>query len=279
MRPLRAPLAVLMLSTLVSACGPVGLTVTETSQQAMANAAQAMAGLKSVKYDFTASIVVKLPQTAQVQSLGLAGTLAVDLGGTGEAVFPDRSHTTAAVRMGSISATTETIVIGRTVYLKSPITGRWISASTTGSASPSSLGAGDPLSYAQLLDTAESITDLGDTTLDGVAVHHYRVALDKARLIQRIQSLPAYANPQAQQLFRQIIDHGTLTLEVWFGKADHLVRRISADASVSLDAGGLRAALGGAAVPSGSDFQITEHTVINYHDFNSQVTVTAPSLS
>jgi len=255
------------------------VTVAETPQTALATVAQNTAQLKSVKFDFTGSIGLKLPQALQSQSMGLAnGTLAIDFTGTGEAVFPDRSHITVAIRMGSISATSETVVIGSTIYVKSPMTGRWTKA-TAATASTTSLTQADPLSYAQLLDAAQSITDLGDTTLAGVAVHHYRVLLDKAKLIERAQSLPAYNNPQAQQLFRQIIDHGSLTLEVWFGKDDHLARRISTDASVTLDAAQLGAALGGGAVAAGSVAQMTEHSVINYHDFNAPVTVTAPSLS
>ncbi len=270
-----APLVGLALSVLVSACGAVGAP--ETPRQALASAAQKTTQLKSVKYDFTGSISMKLPPIGQ--SLGAAGKLAIDFTGRGEAVFPDRSHTTVSTRMGSISIDSETVVIGMTVYVKNPMTGRWISAAGTGSPNASSLTLADPLSSAQLLDSAESITDLGDSTLDGATVHHYRVVLDKAKLMQRVQSLPAYRSPQAQQLFRQIIAQGTLVLEVWFGKDDHLVRRISADASITLDVSQLTAIVGGAAMSPGATAQMTQHSVINYHDFNAPVTVTAPPLS
>lgn len=276
MRRLHTPLVVL-LSLVLGGCGAV-VVVAETPQTALASAAQTTGQLKSVRYDFTGNIALQLPQ-AQAQSLGLAGgTLAIDFTGSGEAVLPDRSHTTVAIRMGSISATTETVVIGATAYVKNPMTGRWTSAAASGGTGASSLTQADPVSYAQLLDTAQTITDLGDTSLDGVAVHHYRLVPDKTKLLARLQSLPAYKSPPAQQLFRLIMDHGTLTLEVWFGKQDHLVRRLSTDASVSLDAAALKAALG-SALPAGTEVQMTEHTLINYHDFNAPVTVTAPSLS
>ncbi len=278
MRRQFAPLVGLALSVLVSACGAVGAP--ETPQQALASAAQKTTQLKSVKYDFRGSIRMNLPSQI-AQSLGqiAPGNLAIDFTGRGEAVFPDRSHTTVSTRMGSISIDSETVVIGTTVYVKNPMTGRWISAAGTGSPNASSLTLADPLSSAQLLDSAQSITDLGDSTLDGATVHHYRVALDKAKLMQRVQSLPAYQSQQAQQLFRQIIEQGTLILEVWFGKDDHLVRRISADASITLDVSQLMAIMGGAAMAPGSAAHMTQHSVINYHDFNAPVTVTAPPLS
>ncbi len=275
MRRRFAPLVGLAVSVLLSACGAVGAA--ETPRQALASAAQKTTQLKSVKYDFAGSIRTKLPPIGQ--SLGAAGNLAIDFTGRGEAVFPDRSRTTVSTRLGSISIDSETVVIGTTVYLKNPMSGGWISAAGIGIPNASSLTLADPLSSFQLIDAAQSIADLGDSTLDGAAVHHYRVVLDKAKLMQRVQSLPAYQSAQAQQLFRQIIAQGTLVLEVWFGKDDHLVRRISADASITLDVSQLTALVGGAAMAPGATAQMTQHSVINYHDFNAPVTVTAPPLS
>src|SRR5207248_4343392 len=87
-----------------------------------------------------------------------------------------------------------------------------------------------------LLGSAKDVKDLGDTTFDGVSVHHYRLTLDQAKLTQKLQDLPTLkGNAQAQQAFSQILQKGTITLEVWFGKSDHLVRQIVSDARLSFN--------------------------------------------
>src|SRR4029077_16762590 len=86
----------------------------------------------------------------------------------------------------------------------------------------------DPLSYEQLLKNVKSIKNLGDTTVDGTAVHHYQLVPDKDKLLAAMDKA-AVKNPQALAAIKQVLDSGTMTVEVWFGKDDHLVPRASTD--------------------------------------------------
>jgi hypothetical protein len=74
-----------------------------------------------------------------------------------------------------------------------------------------------------------------------------------------------------------------MTVEVWFGKDDHLVRRISTDSDYTIDLNQLMGSLGapssGSQMPAGSSIHATAHVVINYHDFDAPVTISIPTVS
>lgn len=284
--------AVLMSAAALAACATPFGAQAETPRQALAAASGTMSHLQSAKFDLDGTVTMQLPPqlAALLNQEGVSGgaaltNLVIHLKGNGEAQFPDRLHATVTTQMGGLTVNTEEIVAAGHAYVKNPMTGRWGAAQTTGLSDE--LSQPDPLSATQLLDTAKDVTDLGDTTLDGTAVHHYRLIPDKAKLTEKLQRLPALKNnPQAQQAFSQILTNGTITLEVFIGKDDHLVRRIVSDATLTFDLGRLMQALGmgrgtqgvppSATGAPGSTAQVRAHAVIHYHDFNSPVTVTVP---
>ena len=288
---MRRLIAVLASAVALAACASPFAGQAETPAQALAAASQKMGQLQSARFDLAGTVSMQLPpQLAALlnQEGSSAGasmaTLVIHLKGNGEAQFPDRLHATVTTQMGGLTVTTEEIVAAGHAYVKNPMTGRWSTAQTTGLSDE--LSQPDPLSATQLLDTARDVTDLGDTTFDGVAVHHYRLIPDRAKLTAKLSNLPALKNnPQAQQAFSQILDNGTITLEVFIGKDDHLVRQIVSDATLTFDLGRLMQGLGmgrgsqglpsGSASP-GSMARVTAHASIHYHDFNSPLTVTVP---
>jgi hypothetical protein len=290
-------IAILLGGVALTACSSPLQGQAETPQQALVAATQKMSGLQSAKFDLSGKVTMHLPpQVAQLlnqegqtaRGFDLSN-LVITLAGNGEAQFPDRMHASVAAQMAGLTVTTEEIVAAGHAYVKNPMTGRWSMVQGTGGLSDE-FNQPDPLTATQLLDTAKTVDDLGTVTLNGVTVHHYRLTPDKAKLSAKLQSLPALKNnPQAQQAFAQILSNGTMVLEVWFGKDDHLVRRLVSDATLTFDLGQLMQALGAGrgtqAVPSpkatvatGSTSQVIAHLQINYRDFNSPVTVTVPQI-
>jgi hypothetical protein len=272
--------ASLMIGAALAACGSP-LAKPETPQQALANAAQRATQLKSAKFDFTGGVTMTLPASL-AQSLGQGssnGSLVVNLTGNGEAQFPDRYHAVVGVKMSGFSVDTEVIVANGKAYVKNPLTSKWEASSA--SAGLDQLGQPDPLSYDQLLKNVQSVKDLGDTTLNGTTVHHYQLTPDKAKLLASLNST-SVKNPQALAAMKQVLDNGSMTVEVWFGKDDHLVRRLSTDASYSIDLnqflGALGSSSGTAGLPGGSTIHATAHVVINYHDFDMPVTISIPAV-
>ena len=262
------------------------LAKAETPQQALTGAAQRASQLHSAKFDLQGNVKMTFPpQLGQMfgQSGATAGSLALDVSGTGEAQFPDRYHAVLNAKMAGLSVATEVIVANGKAYVKNPLNGKWEVSSQPGGIA-GQLSQPDPLSYDQLLKNVKSIKDLGDTTLNGTTVHHYQLTPDKDKLIASLDKA-AVKNPQALAAIKQVLDSGTMTVEVWFGKDDHLVRRVSTDADYTIDLKQLMGSLGsyagasGASLPAGSAIHATAHVVLNYHDFDAPVTISIPTVS
>jgi len=269
--------AVFALLTL-TACGAVAQT--ETPQQVVSTASDKMGQLHSAKFDMTATILEQFPP-AFVQQLGPPGAalanLSIDISGKGEAKFPDQAAMSIQVKTGSITVSTEMVMAGGRIYVKDPQTGRFTQpqgADVLGQFTNQA----DPLSSAAILKTAQSVKNLGDTTLNGKAVHHYQIVPDKNKLADQASS------PQAKELVRSMLQGGSIRLEVWIGKDDHLLHRLKDDTDATVDLNQVMQASGqqlppGFTMPAGVTVHTVVHATIDYHDFNTPVTVSAPAVS
>ena len=280
---MRRLLASLLTIVALSACASP-LAKAETPQQALASAAQRASQLKSAKFDFSGHVTMTMPsQLSQTFGQGAAGgSLAMDLTGTGEAQFPDRYHASLNAKMSSFSIASEVVVANGKAYVKNPLTNKWEVSSPSASFTEQ-LGEVDPLSYNQLLKNVKAIKDLGDTTVNGTAVHHYQLTPDKDKLLASLDS-STVKNPQTLAALKQVLDSGRMTIEVWFGKDDHLVRRILTTADYTIDLNQFMSSVGGPLasgnpLPSGSVIHATAQIAINYHDFDSSVTISIPSVA
>jgi hypothetical protein len=312
------PFSILLAAAALLASCASPLASHETPAQALATAAQRTSQLHSVKFDLSASTNASLPPAlaASAQGAGMMlGSLSASTHGTGEASFPDRFHLSLTVSFGSVSVNFEMVSIQGKVYLKNPLSGQWTSLECSGLPLESGALATNPLASTELLKDVKSIKDLGDTSLNGTAVHHYQVTPDTEKFLARLSSLPALKDQAAQQALRQLLASGQTTVEVWFGKDDHLVRRVVSNATYNLDlnqlaanpvraspapaTGTCQAGSSGSpgllpgltpppgfsppsglpvapSFPPGSVVHATARLVVNYHDFNTAVTITPP---
>jgi hypothetical protein len=263
---------------LLSGCGAV--QVAETPQQVVSTASDRMSHLQSANFDMTATMLEQFPQ-AFVQSLGPQGAalanLSIELSAKGQAKFPDQASMSMQVKTGSVSVNTEMVMTGGKIYIKDPQTGSF-SEVPGGNAVLQFSNQTDPLSGAAILKTAQSIKDLGDTTVSGVAVHHYQIVPDKNKLADQAST------QQARDLMRSMLQNGTVSIEVWIGKDDHLLHRLKDDTDASIDLNQAMQASGqplppGFSVPSGSSVHAVVHATIDYHDFNAPVTISVPPTS
>ena len=266
-------------AVMLSACGAVG-QATETPQQVIRTASDKMSQLHTAKFDMTATILEQFP-AAFVQQLGPPGAslanLSVDMSGKGVAKFPDQASMSIQVKTGSATVSTDLVFAGGKLYVKDPQTGTF-SQQQGADALSQFTNQADPLSSAAILKTAQSVKDLGDTTLNGSAVHHYQIVPDKNKVADQASS------QQAKDLIRSMLQSGSIQLEAWIGKDDHLLHRLKDDTDATVDLNQVIQASGqqlppGFTVPPG----VTVHTVVNatidYHDFNAPVTVSVPSVA
>lgn len=268
-----------LIAVALPGCGSVGQT-TETPQQVVSTASQKMSQLHAAKFDISATILEQFPPSF-TQNLGPQGAalsnLTVDLSAKGQAKFPAQAAMSLQVKTGSISVSTDVVLTGGKLYIKDPQSGSFIEAHGTQTFSQFT-NLADPLSGASVLKTAESVKDLGDTTLNGVAVHHYQIVPDKNKLADQA------ATQQAKEVIRGMLQSGSVQLEAWIGKDDHLLHRVKDDTDATIDLNQALQAAGqqlpsGVTLPPGSTVHTVVHATINYYDFNAQVTVTAPAVS
>ena len=264
---------------MLSACGAVG-QATETPQQVVGTASDKMSQLHSAKFDVTATFLEQFP-AAFVEQLGPAGAalanLSIDMSGKGEAKFPDKASMSIQVKTGSMTVSTDMVFAGGKIYIKDPTSGNWTQPAGARGVSQFTNQA-DPLSGAAILKTAQSIKDLGDTTLNGSAVHHYQIVPDKNKVADQAST------PQAKDLVRSMLENGSTQLEVWIGKDDHLLHRMKNDTDAAIDLSKVMQASGqqlppGFPMPPGATVHTVVHAMIDYHDFNAPVTVGVPAVS
>jgi hypothetical protein len=266
-------------AVLLSACGAAGLS-SETPQQVVSTASDKMSQLHSAKFDMTATILEQFP-SAFVQQLGPPGAalanLSVDMSGKGVAKFPDQASMSMQVKTGSVTVSTELVMAGGKMYIKDPQTGAFTQPAGADALSQFTNQA-DPLSSAAILKTAQSVKDLGDTTLNGAAVHHYQIVPDKNKIADQASS------QQAKDLIRSMLQSGTIQLEAWIGKDDHLLHRLKDDTDATIDLNQVMQASGqqlppGLTLPAGVTVHTVVHATIDYHDFDAPVTVSVPAVS
>lgn len=274
-RLLAATGAVVMLA----ACGG-GAQVSETPQQVVSTAADKMSQLHTAKFDVTATILEQFP-AAFVEQLGPAGAslgnFSIDMSGKGDAKFPDTASMSLQVKTGGITVSTDMVLAAGKIYIKDPTSGSWTQPASAQSFSQFT-NQSDPLASAAILKTAQSVKDLGDTTLNGGAVHHYQIVPDKNKVADQAST------QEAKDLVRSMLENGTIQLEVWIGKDDHLLHRMKNDTDATVDLGKVMAASGqqlppGFPMPAGATVHTVVHATIDYHDFNAPVTVTVPSVA
>jgi hypothetical protein len=295
---MRRTLAAVLAIGLLSACAGVKAPAafkSDTPQQSLAATGKEMAKLKSVRFDAKATVSLTLPASlvdqlrARTGSQGsfLSSNMTVDLTISGALKKPDQLDATIEAKLGSLTVSSEVIATGGRLYAKDPMTGKWKALGQSDRADSAKSKAG--LSYQALIDTAKSLTEINDqpSTINGVAVDHYRVVPDLVRLLAQVTAASASKDPQAMAALQGILQNAQLTADVWTGTSDDLVRRVSYDADVTADLHALSAAFANGAgsnsqslqIPAGSMAHLTAHAVINLHDFNGAVTIKAPTVS
>ena len=293
----RTVVAVLAIG-LLSACAGLkapAASKTETPQQSLAATGKEMAKLTSLRFDakgtvsltLPASLVDQLRAKAGSQGSFLSSNMTVDLTITGAVKKPDQLDATIEAKLGGLTVDTEVIAVGGRLYIKDPMTAKWKALGQPDQANSAKSKTG--LSYQALIDTAKSLSEINDqpSTINGVAVDHYRIVPDLVKLLAQVTTGGVSKDPEVTAALEGILQNAQLTADVWTGTSDHLIRRVSYDADVTADLHALSAAFASGTgangqslqIPAGSMAHLTAHAVINLHDFNGAVTIKAPTVS
>jgi hypothetical protein len=283
---------------LLSACAGVSAPAAAKSEnpgQSLATTGKAMAALRSVRFDLTGTVTIALPQQVVDELKAKAGSngsllstnLRVDLAVKGAVQKPDRLDAMIQAKLGGLTVKTEVIAADGSIYYRDPTSGKW-EVLTHHPATGSHQGKA-PLSYQAVLDSAKSLTQVGGppSTLDGVSVDHYRIVPDLITLFAQVTAGGSGSSSQATAAIQRLLLGVKLTADVWTGTSDHLIRRLTYDATATADLPELAVALAGKStpngpaisVPAGSIAHLSAHAAINLHDFNAPVSIKAPTVA
>ena len=287
--PRRLGLVLSLVAASLAACGsPLAQAVTPV--QALASYEQKVAQLKTAKFDMDGSMQMQFsPELIKALSQGNSSAAAslsnvsFALKGSGAIQYPGQMSMKMNMTIGGTSVDLEEVLTGGKLYIKNPLTGNWMSAANMSQLSGQA-GQVDALTATKLPGTQKSVTNLGDTKLNGVDVYHYLIIPDKAKLAQQMGNSAALSSPQAQALLRDLLDRGNFQLETWIGKSDYLPRRIRVKEDFTMDLAKAMGVLGGASLPSSTklpagDVHFSADIVLNFHDFNAPVSIQAPTVN
>jgi LppX/LprAFG-like lipoprotein len=245
----RAAVAALALPLALAACGGGGSSARVVEATPLASVQSAVKKTSG--------------QTSEHMSMkGTAHVSGQAIGMTGEGDFDAAKKTGsvhAQVIAGALNVPIDEVLDGTVLYMKSPILAdalpkgkTWFKldlerALATKGIDYSALGAQSPSDTFAQMKTMGDVTAVGDETIDGAATTHYRGRIDLSKLPQG-DKLKALGNPT----------YGPYN--VWIGKADGLVRRVTYSFASSAGAGRQR-----------MSFQM------DFSDFGKDVSVTVPS--
>jgi hypothetical protein len=293
-RILTAVLAIGLLTACAGIATPAAAR-SESPKQSLQATGAAMAKAQSVRFDASGTVTLTLPQAVVGQLQAKAGsqgsllsrTTTVKLKVSGAAKRPDQLDANLSATIGGLTINTEVIATGGHLFYKNPMTQKWEEAAKRGTP-PAHSKSGASL-YQTLLNTATSLTEVSanPSTLDGVPVDEYHIVPDLAKLFAQLGNGEAPKNPQASSAIQQLLQNATVTADVWTGSADHLVRRATYDVDATADLSQVASTLGSLprsaapafTIPDGSIAHLTAHVELNLHDYNSRVTITAPTIA
>ncbi len=206
-------------------------------QDILDRAAESMKALASFHFQMDARM--------NVSAQGV--TLDIPLNSTGDFQAPDRSRATTSMTIFGFAIQTETVSIGNTTYVKDPESGAWTVSEGPGMifSQPEELLESGPAAM-------QDLAYVGQETLNGVAVHHLR-------------GRPV---PQAIEGVT-----GDMTVDLWVGVDDSLVRQISAQGELQIE--GLTQELGAAGGEATANVNLT----MVLSGFNEPVTIEAPEVT
>ncbi len=194
-------------------------------------------------------------EAVQSMHLEMVAEIKIDSGGTetnlpiklvGDFQAPDRVRSSLSVSLGFFSIEVETIAIGDDVYTTDPLTGAWSLSSEAAFAFPA------PADFATGTDLA-----LLDPILLGIG------ELDGGKVF-RLSGAPP---PDIFGTGEVLSD-----AEFWIGVDDFLIRKITAEAEVGLDA--ISGALGDVGISGPATISLT----ITISDYGKQFVIEAPEL-
>lgn len=232
----------LVAALLLSACQQQGQPIPADPVEAVRTIIDKQKDVKTEHTDITLDLVLKIeglaegdPSAAILKNFKANVTVGGDVDSTAQDFSlkgtADLGVLTAFLSDGADKLEFEAVKVGETMYTR--LAGKdWAETpmkAATGAGAPAADVAQATEQLNQLLKKTAKAERLGDEAIDGADSYHFKVTLDAVELISEISKLAKDSGSTVDQAqldqANQLLKDTVITVEMWVGKADLLVRQ------------------------------------------------------
>ena len=181
----------------------------------------AMQTLKSVHLSLTGTLV-------------LGGIAGVRITGSGDLVYPHKENLSLQLQVPAANNQTAIVAMNERIesgheYLQIPSQGpAWkdVTGDSKGQIAPGM----DPIANLEFARAFRASQDLGDMTMDRIAVHHFALAVDPAKYVEQLKADPANGVTAEDEA---LLGNAGIEVEVWISASDLYIHQMKIDVSTS----------------------------------------------
>lgn len=181
----------------------------------------AMQSLKSVHLTLNGTLVLN----------GVAG---VKVTGSGDLIYPHKENLSLQLEVPAANGQTSIVAINERIengheYLQVPAqSSAWkdVSGNAKGQIAPGM----DPIANLEFAHAFRASDDLGDITMDQIAMHHFSLSVDPGKYLAQLKADPQSGlTPQDEA----VLNNAGIQVEVWISASDRYVHQMKIDMSTS----------------------------------------------
>ena len=183
----------------------------------IAQSGDAMQKLKSVHLSLSGNLVLN----------GMAG---VKVTGSGDLIYPHKENLSLQLEVPTADGQSAIAVINERIengheYVQIPAQGpAWkdVTGDTKGQVAPGM----DPIANLEFVHAFRASDDLGDITMDNIAVHHFSLTVDPGKYVDQLK---ADKSSGITPVDEALLTNAGIEVEVWISASDHLVHQMKID--------------------------------------------------
>src|SRR3989442_5184514 len=177
----------------------------------------AMQSLKSVHLSLNGTMVLN----------GVAG---VKVTGSGDLIYPHKENLSLQLQVPAANGQTAIVAINERIegghdYVQYPAQGpAWkdVTGNSKGQVAPGM----DPIANLEFAHAFRASDDLGDITMDQIAMHHFSLTVDPGKYVGQLKSDPnSGVTPQDEA----VLTNAGIQVEVWISASDSLMHQMKID--------------------------------------------------
>ena len=181
----------------------------------------AMQSLKSVHLSLNGTIVLN----------GVAG---VKVTGSGDLIYPHKENLSLQLQVPAANGQTAIVAINERIengheYVQIPAQSpAWkdVTGNSKGQVAPGM----DPIANLEFAHAFRASDDLGDITMDNIAVHHFSLTVDPGKYVEQLKADPQGGlTPQDEA----VLTNAGIEVEVWVSASDRYMHQMKIDMTTS----------------------------------------------